>query len=267
MMYILDEASGVGDQIFEAIDGNRAGGSIKVFMLSQPTRTEGEFFEAFDSKKDFYKTFTVSSAETPNAVEGRNVIPGLASREWIEEKKLEYGEDSPFYKVRVCGEFVRGEAGKVISLRSPARVRPSMGGHAGRRTAPDRDRPGSRTERGKATRARLLSAADTSFSESSSRTASLSDEAHLAHLLGALLHPIAFPASGPWCSSTVRVALALPSSVTFAASRTRTPIAFSSSAFARANAVECRSRMCARCATSFGHRRAIMDSRGRRDLR
>jgi len=115
LIYVADEASGIPDLIFEAIEGNRAGGA-RIVMFSNPTRTEGEFFEAFDSKKELYKTVTVSSEDTPNVTEGREVIPGLATREWVEEKKREWGVDSPLYKIRVKGEFVLNETGKVLSV-------------------------------------------------------------------------------------------------------------------------------------------------------
>jgi|GEM_PF-574667 len=117
LLYILDEASGIPDIIFEAIEGNRAGGA-RVALFSNPTRTEGEFFRAFHEKAAFYKTLQVSSEETPNVREGREVIPGLAGREWIEEKKVEWGEDSAFYKIRVRGEFVLQEDGKILTVHA-----------------------------------------------------------------------------------------------------------------------------------------------------
>lgn len=125
ILYLPDEASGIDDTIFDAIDGNRAGGA-KICLFSNPTRTEGEFFESHHSKAlrldargktiGFYKTIHVSSESTPNVREGRKVIPGLATREWVEEKKREWGEDSALYKVRVKGEFCLNEEGKILSL-------------------------------------------------------------------------------------------------------------------------------------------------------
>ena len=115
LLYLVDEASGVPDEIFEAIEGNRAGGA-RLVMTSNPTRTEGEFFNAFEAKARFYHTVHVSSEDTPNVREGREVIPGLATREWVNEKREEWGEDSPLFRVRVRGEFVRHEEGKIISL-------------------------------------------------------------------------------------------------------------------------------------------------------
>ena len=115
LLYIVDEASGVDDAIYEAIEGNRAGGA-RIVMFSNPTRTEGEFFEAFNSKSKLYRTITISSEETPNAVSGQSLIPGLATKAWIDEKREEWGEDSPMYKVRVKGVFALREEGRLISI-------------------------------------------------------------------------------------------------------------------------------------------------------
>jgi hypothetical protein len=88
-------------------------------MCSNPTQTEGRFFEAFDAtkvnpdtKKPFWKTFQISSEKIAHLG-----IPGLASPDEIEEARREYGEESAFFKVRIKGEFVIGEAGKIISLQ------------------------------------------------------------------------------------------------------------------------------------------------------
>jgi hypothetical protein len=119
LLYIIDEASGVPDVIFEAIEGNKAGGARSV-LFGNPTRNDGEFFDAFHSKAHLYKTLRVSSEETPNVVTGRIVVPGLATREWIEEKREEWGEDSALYSVRVRGRHATHEEGKAFSLHAIA---------------------------------------------------------------------------------------------------------------------------------------------------
>jgi hypothetical protein len=117
LLYICDEASGIGDDIFEAIEGNRAGGA-RIVLFGNPTRNEGEFFEAFHGKGSHYKTITISSEETPNVVQGKRVIPGLAERDWIEEKKQEWGENSPMYRIRVKGLHALAEEGKIFSIHT-----------------------------------------------------------------------------------------------------------------------------------------------------
>lgn len=117
LMYLVDEASGVPDVIFEAIEGNRAGGA-RIAMFSNPTRTDGEFFDAFHKKSELYHCIKISSADSPNVIERRVVIPGLAEYEYVEEKKIEWGETSPQYRVRVEGEFPVGEDGKIFTLQA-----------------------------------------------------------------------------------------------------------------------------------------------------
>lgn len=115
VLYICDEASGIPPMIYEAIHGNRAG-SAKLLLLGNPTKNEGEFYDAFNSKNKLYNGITVSSEETPNAVSGERLIPGLATREWIEEMREDWGEKSPLYTVRVRGEFAEFEEGKIFPL-------------------------------------------------------------------------------------------------------------------------------------------------------
>lgn len=125
LLYLPDEASGIDEAIFQAIEGNRAGGG-RIVMFSNPTRTEGEFYRSQTDKalrvaKDgtttgFYYAIQVSSEETPNVVEKREVIPGLATHEWVAEKAEEWGVDSPLYQIRVRGKFVKNESGKIISV-------------------------------------------------------------------------------------------------------------------------------------------------------
>lgn len=113
IFYICDEASGIANQMFAAIEGNRAGGA-KLLLLGNPTKNDGEFYEAHHTKS--YCRITISAHETPNAVCGYKLIEGLATREWIEEKIEDWGEESAEYLVRVLGKFAIGEEGCTISL-------------------------------------------------------------------------------------------------------------------------------------------------------
>jgi hypothetical protein len=93
LLYLVDEASGVEQHIFDAIIGNMAGGGGRLVLFGNPTRCEGEFFDAFNTKHAVegkpggYHTLTISSEESPNVIENVIIIPGLAYREWIEERK------------------------------------------------------------------------------------------------------------------------------------------------------------------------------------
>lgn len=114
VLYIVDEASGVGDDIFEAIEGSRAGGA-KLFVPGNPTRTSGAFYRAFTSEAASWKALHVSSEHSPN-ITGEARIPGLATPEWVAEKLDNWGEESPLFQVRVRGNFPMQSENSVIGL-------------------------------------------------------------------------------------------------------------------------------------------------------
>lgn len=114
LLFILDEASGIPEAIFEAIEGNRAGGA-KILLLSNPTQTSGEFYESHTKKRAFYHCLRISSEESPN-VTGEANVPGLATKAWIDEKVREWGRDSPLFSVRIGGDFPTQSTNAVVGL-------------------------------------------------------------------------------------------------------------------------------------------------------
>jgi hypothetical protein len=124
MLFIVDEASGVDERIFEAIRGNLAGGTAddesavaKLFLVGNPTQVSGTFYEAFHKQRKLWDTHHISSADTPNVKEGRVVIPGLATQEYLDECLVAYkSKDDPRYQVRVAGNFPQQNAFSVIKL-------------------------------------------------------------------------------------------------------------------------------------------------------
>jgi phage terminase large subunit len=133
ILYLVDEASGVDDRIFEAIEGNRAGGNAWVFLISNPTRGDGVFYDSHHRDKDQWIPIHVDSRESPNVTgEWRTMheyhaatdewlprtrmIPGMAVPAWVEEKLRNWGEDDPRFKMRVAGVFTVAEEAKVFQL-------------------------------------------------------------------------------------------------------------------------------------------------------
>jgi phage terminase large subunit len=103
ILFLVDEGSGFPDDLWEPIFGNMAGGG-RLLTTGNPTRTSGPFYDAF-SAPEFWHLLHVNSNDTPNVRAGKTVIPGLATREWVEDRKREWGEDSAAYQVRVLGNF------------------------------------------------------------------------------------------------------------------------------------------------------------------
>ena len=112
MLFIVDEASGVEEDIYEALEGNRAGGA-HILLIGNPTQPAGTFFDAFHGQSEFWHTLHVSSEE---AAQHTPHIPGLATKDWVDEKLREWGPDDPRFQVRVLGNFPDFHALSVISL-------------------------------------------------------------------------------------------------------------------------------------------------------
>lgn len=115
VLYIVDEGSGVSEVIYEAIEGNRAGGA-HLAVFGNPTQNSGTFYDAFNTKRDGWHTIHISSEDSPN-VTGEVHIPGLATRQWVEEKLREWGEKNPLFQVRVRGDFPDQAENAVISVK------------------------------------------------------------------------------------------------------------------------------------------------------
>lgn len=128
MLFIIDEASAVTQPIFEAIDGNRAGGGTLV-MIGNPTQNVGPFFDAFHSARQHWTLHWLASTDTPNCT-GEEVlvrrsdgsyrrtttIPGMADPEHVAERARRYGTRHPFYVIRVTGNFSPNADNSIVPL-------------------------------------------------------------------------------------------------------------------------------------------------------
>lgn len=114
-LYIVDEASGVEDSIFETIEGNRAGGA-KLFIISNPTQVSGIFYRSHHEDAGLWHPIHISSEEVANEVAPGT---GLATKQWVEEKRKLWGpdfENDARYLVRVKGEFPKQGSDTWIGL-------------------------------------------------------------------------------------------------------------------------------------------------------
>lgn len=93
-LILADEASGIPDSIFAPARSGMTGKNATMVLTGNPVRTTGLFFRTHHDLKEYWRTIHVSCLDSPR------ITP-----QFIEEAKLEYGEDSNAYRVRVLGEF------------------------------------------------------------------------------------------------------------------------------------------------------------------
>ncbi len=116
MLIVVDEAEGVEETIYEAIEAVMTSENCRLLLIGNPTTMSGTFRRAFYEDRELYHTVTISALESPNVTEGRMVFRGLTSRRWVEERKKVWGEENPIYQARVLGEFPDQAEDTLISL-------------------------------------------------------------------------------------------------------------------------------------------------------
>lgn len=140
---IVDEACGIMPQIWRTImESLIVDDHCKIIAIGNPTDPESDFASAcFSSEKSnmesdepyisdegFY-VITIDSMKNPNYIEGKRVIPGLASRTFVDSIIKKYGIDGDGTRYRVRGLFPTFKEGtywgkSLADARKDGRVKP-----------------------------------------------------------------------------------------------------------------------------------------------
>lgn len=110
LLAILDEASGVADEIYEAISSLNPSREL---MLGNPLRPSGTFYDRCHSTNPLANVIKISSLESPHIHLERSPW-GLADRNWLEKARADYGEGSLWWTCHVLGEFPDSGVDSVI---------------------------------------------------------------------------------------------------------------------------------------------------------
>ena len=94
VLYIIDEASGVDDKIFEPVLGALSTSGARLLMCGNPTQLSGFFYDSHHKNRASYTTFHI---------DGRN--SSRVSQDFVQTIIRMYGEDSDVFRVRVAGDF------------------------------------------------------------------------------------------------------------------------------------------------------------------
>ncbi len=120
LLFVVDEASGVRQAIFEAAEGFLTAAGARTLLIGNPTQIGGEFYQAFHTSRALYNTIHVSAFDTPAFTDEQvpeHVQRVLPSRQWVERMKKKYRVAdeherggagvrlNPVYEVRVLGQF------------------------------------------------------------------------------------------------------------------------------------------------------------------
>lgn len=82
-MFVVTEASGIDETIFDAIEGNLQGNS-RMLIVFNPNVTTG--YAAQSQKQKRWEKFRLDSLTSPNVTEKKIVIAGQVDYEWVKDK-------------------------------------------------------------------------------------------------------------------------------------------------------------------------------------
>lgn len=105
VLFVVDEASGMKQEIMEVVEGALTNDGARLLMCGNPTQLSGTFHAAFHRDRNLYRTFTFSSEASPRV-----------SKVYVDRMAKKYGRDSDVFRVRVLGEFPLSGSDDFISL-------------------------------------------------------------------------------------------------------------------------------------------------------
>lgn len=115
VLVIIDEAAGVNKKLWQAAKGLILNDNCRLLAIGNPSSPVGDFFDCF--KNPLWNPIHIPASITPNVVAGKEVIPGLVTKEWIEERKKDWGESNPLFISKVLADFPE-EAENILVLLS-----------------------------------------------------------------------------------------------------------------------------------------------------
>ena len=105
VLYIIDEASGVSDQVFEPVLGAMTGEDAKLLMMGNPTRLTGFFFDSHHRSRAQYNAIHVDGRDSQHV-----------SKKFVQQIIDMFGLDSDVFRVRVAGQFPKSIPDSLIMM-------------------------------------------------------------------------------------------------------------------------------------------------------
>jgi hypothetical protein len=110
LLYVFDEAKTIVDGTWDAVEGAFASGSCYWLAASTPGEPQGRFYDIHKRKPG------TEDWNTRHITLNEAIAAGRVSREWAEQRKAQWGEQSAVFQNRVLGEFATSEEEGVIPL-------------------------------------------------------------------------------------------------------------------------------------------------------
>jgi phage terminase large subunit len=117
VLVVIDEANGVGPDLWDAAKGLVVNEASRILAIGNPYEPQGPFFSACRSST--WHVITISVFDTPNFT--GEPVPDKAQAElvspfWLEQRRAEGLEGTPWWQAKVLGQFPDTASNAVIPL-------------------------------------------------------------------------------------------------------------------------------------------------------
>ncbi len=113
ILFVIDEASGVSDNVFEVAEGALSTEGAFAVMAANPTRQSGYFYDSHHKMRAYWGLMHVNGENCKRV-----------SKQYVESMAKKYGKESSIYKVRVRGDFAAAIDGVIpLELCEAAKMR------------------------------------------------------------------------------------------------------------------------------------------------
>lgn len=106
MMIVVSEAQAVDDKIYDQIEGITTGEIVLQCYLGNPLRTTGRFAKMIKDTTH-NRVIRLDCYDSPNVIAGREIVPGMVSKAWVDDKEERWNADKSGKDPKYCAK-VRG---------------------------------------------------------------------------------------------------------------------------------------------------------------
>ncbi len=107
VLALIDEACGVPRQLWTAVEAITTGPGCRILAIGNPDDPNTEFGDVCKPGSG-WNTIGISAFDTPNFTDEdvpEDLRPLLLDRDWVEDKRKRWGDESPRYTSKILGQF------------------------------------------------------------------------------------------------------------------------------------------------------------------
>lgn len=119
---IADEAVGVSEDMIQTLRNNTTANDDRILMIANPTNPASAMGQMWNDpkKSSMWSKITISVLDSPHFTDEGKTLPEsvmkyMTDKDYVESKKVEYGEDSANYISRVLGQWAM-DSGMIVFL-------------------------------------------------------------------------------------------------------------------------------------------------------